>query len=463
MKKRRVLIPLDGSEFSRQIVRVVRGFLAHEDVTLVLFRAAIPPTVATGAAPVQDVDVFVGGMPMAGTYFPPHNVDVDAIAQERERYRTELRDALRVEADRLRVDGYTVAIEVRFGDPDQAIIDYVRENDVDLVAMTTHGRSGLGRLVLGSVAERVLRGVGVPVLLMRASEDAERSLTPGELLAKNLGNGGKLNIAVATDGSVFGKQAIALAGDLAGALGADLTLLVVADERKGAVHAQKVMEEACKFVQRLEPRPKAAPLVGYADEEVLHYVTEHPVDLLVIGAFSDRGAGSATAIGATAQRVVQHAPTSVLLTKGRSAQIKRILACAAMDDAIAVDVAAGLARALDAQLEVFHAVPFSSTARTGSPGAGTIPLDDALAQGSRLSAVIQDWTDRLVRQGFPRDTIIIRRGGAPEAILETLHQGAYDLVVVGSQSGPGHFLGSVANAIVRFAEQSVLVVRTRTE
>ena len=462
MKKRKVLIPLDGSDFSRQIVGVVRGFLAHEDVTLVLFRAALPPADAPGAA-AQDVDVFVGGMPVAGVYIPAQEAEPEALAKERERYRAELRNELRAEADRLRVDGYTVAIEVRFGDPAQAIIDYVGESDVDLVAMTTHGRSGLGRLVLGSVAERVLRGVDVPVLLMRASEEPERTLTPGELLAKNLGNGDRLNIAVTTDGSAFGAQAISLAGDLAGALGAELTLLVVVDERKGAAYAQKVMEEACKSIQRLDPRPKAEPLVGYADEEVLHYVTKHPVDLLVIGAFSDRGAGSVSAIGATAQRVVQHAPTSVLLTKGRSAKIHRILACVAEDDDVSVDVAAGLARALDVQLELFHVVPFSPTAHAAFPGEETISLDTVLAQGNRLSVAAKDWVERLARQGFARDAIVIRRGGAPEAILERLHKGEYDLVVVGSRSDPGHFLGSVANAVVRFAEQSVLVVRTRTE
>ena len=48
----------------------------------------------------------------------------------------------------------------------------------------------------------------------------------------------------------------------------------------------------------------------------------------------------------------------------------------------------------------------------------------------------------------------------PDAILEVIHDDDQDLVVVGSQSGPGHFLGSVSNAVVRFAEQSVLIVRT---
>jgi nucleotide-binding universal stress UspA family protein len=57
---------------------------------------------------------------------------------------------------------------------------------------------------------------------------------------------------------------------------------------------------------------------------------------------------------------------------------------------------------------------------------------------------------------------MLERGSAAEAILKTAHDGSYDVIVVGSQSGPGQFLGSVANSVVRYAEQSVLVVRTRT-
>ncbi len=56
------------------------------------------------------------------------------------------------------------------GDPATSIIDIASETNDRLVAMTTHGRSGLGRWVLGSVAERVVRHSGDPVLLVRATE-----------------------------------------------------------------------------------------------------------------------------------------------------------------------------------------------------------------------------------------------------------------------------------------------------
>lgn len=65
-----------------------------------------------------------------------------------------------------------VSVEERLlhGDPAAAIIDIARETSDNLVAMTTHGRSGIGRWALGSVADRVIRGCGDPVLLVRAAE-----------------------------------------------------------------------------------------------------------------------------------------------------------------------------------------------------------------------------------------------------------------------------------------------------
>ncbi|MBI4337644.1 MAG: universal stress protein, partial [Chloroflexi bacterium] len=57
--------------------------------------------------------------------------------------------------------------ETRRGDAASQIIRYVKERGIDLVAISTHGRSGLSRLVFGSVAEKVLREAGVPVLLIK--------------------------------------------------------------------------------------------------------------------------------------------------------------------------------------------------------------------------------------------------------------------------------------------------------
>lgn len=63
--------------------------------------------------------------------------------------------------------GLTVVTEVAEGNPHEAILDYVAERGIDVVVMATHGRTGLDRAVMGSVAERVVRRSPVPVLTVR--------------------------------------------------------------------------------------------------------------------------------------------------------------------------------------------------------------------------------------------------------------------------------------------------------
>jgi nucleotide-binding universal stress UspA family protein len=257
--------------------------------------------------------------------------------------------------------------------------------------------------------------------------------------------------------------AVALAQNLK----AKLTVLVVAGDRARASEAQKLMEQVHALVANLTPRPEIVPLVGYADEVLLQRLAKHPTDLYVMAAFQDRGAGSSTAIGPTAQRVVQHAPTSVWMVKGHRTVLRRILACVAVDDTVVVDVAAQLARATGAALSVLHVVPPSAASYLSSQaGEESLPsalaLDEVMAQGTHLSTLLHGWSTQLEKQGVSQDALILERGTVPEAVLRVAHDGNFDLIVVGSQSGPGHFLGSVANGVARYAEQSVLIVRTRS-
>ena len=69
------------------------------------------------------------------------------------------------------VDGGVADVErsVWYGPPAEAIVEAARYRGADLIVMSSHGRSGIGRLVLGSVAESVLRGTPTPILLIRAS------------------------------------------------------------------------------------------------------------------------------------------------------------------------------------------------------------------------------------------------------------------------------------------------------
>lgn len=170
MSKRKVLIPLDGSEFSRQILSVVQEYLRPEDVTLILIHVATPHLLTADSpahAGALDEQVWTG-MYTARTQQLDQQWAISA--QERETYRTTLQTEIEQNARPLRKQGYEVTTEVHFGDAAERIVDYVKDMDVNLVAMATHSRTGLGRFVLGSVAEHVLHNLHVPILLLPAGK-----------------------------------------------------------------------------------------------------------------------------------------------------------------------------------------------------------------------------------------------------------------------------------------------------
>ncbi|MBK8049047.1 MAG: universal stress protein [Anaerolineales bacterium] len=410
-------------------------------------------------------DMLVGSYPTSGSY-EAYNAAVERsyamVEHEMDNLRAELAEEMRTDADYLREQGFTVKIDVHFGDPAQRIVQYVNDEQVKLVAMATHGRSGLSRLVLGSVAERVLRGASIPVLLLRPEENvAERSAT--NQLASALGQTSSLRLAAATDGSPFGQRAVTLAGKLQNSLGGQLTVLVTATGREGVGRAQETMKSIVELVSEVKPPPQMVPLVGYADEVLLSYLKEHACNVLVVGAFADRSAGGAHSVGPTAHRLVQEAPASVLLMKGSSQSFRNLLVCASVDDEAVVAVAAQFAQAMGASLRLLHVAPPSAAIYLPESGGDKVNIEAVLQQGTRLSSVIHDWEQRLKAYGFDRSAIMIQPGSAPEVILQHTRDEDYDLVIVGSESSPGHFPGSIANTVVRFADQSVFLVRTRTK
>jgi nucleotide-binding universal stress UspA family protein len=86
-----------------------------------------------------------------------------------ERMKAEAEAYLRAVAATLSLDGLQVDTMVRTGEAPQEIVAVAQEVHADLIAMTTHGRTGLSRLLFGSVAEAVLRAAPVPVFIVRAS------------------------------------------------------------------------------------------------------------------------------------------------------------------------------------------------------------------------------------------------------------------------------------------------------
>lgn len=148
---RRVLVALDGSELAERVLPHVEALAQKFDSHLVLVRAvARQGPLASG----HEVGPTTVGRLMDPT--PESQV----FEEEAERY-------LRALADHLRHRGYHVDYEQVEGPAGQVILDRARALGADLIAMTTHGRTGLGRLVLGSVAEEVVTHAPCPVLLVR--------------------------------------------------------------------------------------------------------------------------------------------------------------------------------------------------------------------------------------------------------------------------------------------------------
>ena len=71
--------------------------------------------------------------------------------------------------DPFKAKGFRVDSHVRYGDDAEEILDHASQKDIDMIAMTTHGRSGVKRFLLGSVAEKILRHASKPIFLVRCS------------------------------------------------------------------------------------------------------------------------------------------------------------------------------------------------------------------------------------------------------------------------------------------------------
>jgi nucleotide-binding universal stress UspA family protein len=143
-----IVVPLDGSELAETVLGPVVELARRINCRLILFRAYHVPYTAL--------------LPAAG-YYPP--IDYTLIGS----FREEATSYLERKAEALRELGVQdVSCLAKEGLAADSIISLAREEQDNLVAMCTHGRSGIGRWVLGSVTETVVRHSGDPVLVIRA-------------------------------------------------------------------------------------------------------------------------------------------------------------------------------------------------------------------------------------------------------------------------------------------------------
>jgi nucleotide-binding universal stress UspA family protein len=143
-----IMVPLDGSELAECVLPHVEAIAAGCNVTTVTLIMVIPPLHMYGGAETRI-------SPEERKHLEEDSVKVATAYLEEK-------------AQLLRDKGVVVEVRVLLGNVLDQLIDYIVENGVDLIIIATHGRSGVSRLFLGSVADRLLRHAPVPVLMVRA-------------------------------------------------------------------------------------------------------------------------------------------------------------------------------------------------------------------------------------------------------------------------------------------------------
>lgn len=299
---RRILCPVDFSEYSRLALDHAVALARWYDASVVALHVMTP-------VPVLATAPYVG--PEALQPFALSDIDRGRIWQEL-RAMTVDEGAPGVRIEPAVEDGVNVAAEV---------LVQARRFDCDLIVLGTHGRSGLKRLVLGSVAERVLREAACPVMTVPpAVPDAVPAL-PGLfrriLCPVDFSESSRaaleyaLSIAQEADADLMVAHVLELLPDLTDppfALGVNMSEL--AEDRRARLRAM-VPEDArtyCRITENVT--------VGKAWWEILRIASEGRSDLIVLGV-QGHGLLDAAVFGSTTQHVIRRAACPVLTVRAR--------------------------------------------------------------------------------------------------------------------------------------------------
>jgi nucleotide-binding universal stress UspA family protein len=294
----RVLAPLDGSALAERVLPYARLVAASLGSRLELFRVVEPP-------PLGDWDLAQGMM------IPHAELDQES----------DVLEYLDIAAARLRRSGLPVSRSFRTGDPASQIVKIAEAEEDTLVAMSTRGRSGMTRWLMGSVTDKVLRGTTCSMLIVRGMSDgvdeddlkirrivapldgsrrSERALPPAVSLAKALSVGASLVYAMQreTDGSEPEGNTPAEDGGRQGRVLADEYLEEIADElRQGGLGDVE---------QHVEYGDPAEVIVDFAEE------TE---GCLIAMATHGRSPMQRWLLGSVTDRVTRHSSCPVLVVR----------------------------------------------------------------------------------------------------------------------------------------------------
>ena len=159
----KILVPLDGSKLAEVVLPYVQELARRFDSEVTLIQVVEPLSKLVAET------MPVGLEPSGAVAAVGLGAASEALRAEREDASTYLQGVV----GRLKAQEIKVRAEIAEGVAGDAIVEYAHGHGMGLIAMSTHGRSGLRRLVYGSVADQVLRRAGTPVLLIRSREVAK--------------------------------------------------------------------------------------------------------------------------------------------------------------------------------------------------------------------------------------------------------------------------------------------------
>jgi nucleotide-binding universal stress UspA family protein len=312
----RILVPLDGSAVSESILPTVQAFAHVTGAAVMLFQVVEPmERLVEGPDPAKLVAAALRAAEPRAEAAAPTVADLERQAGERAHaYLVEI-------AEQLQRQGTDVHIGIGQGVAADAIM--AMAGDYDLVAMATHGRGGVGRWVYGSVADKVLRGAAVPVLLIRARPDSPAWSVPPR------------RILVPLDGSELAERALPLATALAERAGAEALLIQSVSWAAMAMAApfgsgygigmadllEQAQGDATAYLDDIARRLSERGLAVRTDvrlepaaDAILDMAGEQQADLIVMSTHGRGGLGR-WVYGSVADRVLRGAAIPVLLVR----------------------------------------------------------------------------------------------------------------------------------------------------
>lgn len=310
----RIFVPLDGSPRSERALDLT-ALLAKQTTT---HEPALEPLLIL----FQAVDL-------------PSWLDQDERADERTRAIESASRYLEGHAERLRAQGINVETTVRIGNPASAILEQAAARQVELIVMSTHGRSGLARWALGSVAERVGRTGTIPVLLLPDAAPATTLVPEGQR------KGALLQVLVPLDGSAKAEAALHPAIEMAHLLHAEVRLFYVFvpkfeessleethrtwDAGRRRVHQiERYLMRQVETVQHAGVKAHWAFGYGMPGAKIIDTARNHQVSMLVMTT-QGRGGLVRWRLGSVTEEVLHYGSLPVLLVPTSQLEPQRSL------------------------------------------------------------------------------------------------------------------------------------------